>query len=459
MTFADIDECQTNTHDCAADGGLCGNSEGGFTCGCVAGYSGDGRVCNPDKTVFFQPPANGTLSAKSAGASMRNGEVMAYGTTITFIAAPARGYRLSAWLGDCAGTDGGFCEAAATLNVSVGAVFADIDECETNTHDCAADGGRCENSEGGFACSCAAGYAGDGRTCVNTDKIVSFQPPANGTLFAESAGVPVRDGDAVTHGTTITFTAAPDAAYQLSMWTGDCAGISADASAGSASCEAAATVDVSVGATFDYIGRCARTGHLLFGAPPNLRCAPPTICPADYVADNDCLPAAPVGAGSSPMILPDAANLPSACERVFGGRMRGAEGGPATCSNIDHNGTFCIVGSRAAFPCRGLFKHVWQCNTYNRPALNMFFLRRALRGRNKHGSRARMRERNSGRAAVRRLCRRPAKLNSASPRPAAPQVNFPPAPGGGARRTGIRSAPACSAKMPRLAGDKTGTPG
>ena len=370
VTFADIDECQTNAHDCAAGGGFCDNTEGGFVCGCVAGYSGDGRSCDADKTVSFQPPANGTLSAKSAGASMRNGQAMAYGTTITFTAAPDHGYRLSAWLGDCAGDLS--CEVIATLHVSVGAVFADIDECQTNTHDCAADGGRCDNTEGGFACGCAAGYAGDGRTC-DADKTVSFQPPANGTLYAESAGVPVRDGDAVTRGTTITFTAAPDAAYQLSMWTGACAGTSADASAESSSCETVATLDVSVGAAFAYIGRCAAPGHLLFGAPPNLRCAPPTICPADYAADNDCLPAAPAKADSSPLILPDAANLPNACERVFGGRMRSAGGGPAMCSNVDHNGTFCIVGSRAAFPCQGLFKHVWQCNTYNRPALNMFF--------------------------------------------------------------------------------------
>ena len=44
------------------------------------------------------------------------------------------------------------------------------------------------------------------------------------------------------------------------------------------------------------------------------------------------------------------------------------------CSGIDKNDTFCIVGSDDAFPCRGLYKHVVQCNSeFSRPALNSFF--------------------------------------------------------------------------------------
>ena len=49
-------------------------------------------------------------------------------------------------------------------------------------------------------------------------------------------------------------------------------------------------------------------------------------------------------------------------------------GNAHVCSEIDANDTFCIVGSRGAFPCRGLFKHVALCNSvHNRPALNPFF--------------------------------------------------------------------------------------
>ena len=248
--FADIDECATNTHDCAAGGGRCDNSEGGFTCSCVAGHSGDGRTCDADKTVSFQPPANGTLSAAGAGAAIRSGETATHGTTITFTAAPDSGYRFSVWFGDCAGDLS--CEAVATLNVSVGAIFADIDECRENTHNCAAGGGRCDNTGGGFTCSCVAGYSGDGRTC-DADKTVSFQPPANGTLSAAGAGVAIRSGETATHGTTITFTAAPDSGYRFSVWFGDCAG--------DLSCEAVATLNVSVGAIFADIDECRENTH------------------------------------------------------------------------------------------------------------------------------------------------------------------------------------------------------
>ena len=377
VTFADIDEClKPSDNTCAAeeDGGFCANTEGSYTCGCSAGYSGDEMTCHADKTVSFQQPANGTLSAAGAGLSIQDGKTTRHGTRVIFTAAPDDGYQVSAWFGDCAGAETigvpTICVVDATAHVSAGVTFNDIDECLTNKHDCAATGGFCANTEGRFGkftCTCDAGYTGDGRIC-HADLLVSFQPPANGTLSAAGARGPIQDGETTARGTTITFTAAPDAAYQLSMWTGDCAGTSVDASAGSFSCEAVATLDVSVGALFAYTGRCAVSGHLLFGAPPNLRCAPPTICPSGYTADNDCLTAADA---NSP--LPAAANEPNACERVFGGRMRAAEGGQAVCSQIDRNDTFCIVGSQFAFPCRGLFKHVWTCNTLNRPALNPFF--------------------------------------------------------------------------------------
>ena len=377
-TFKDINECEANTDNCAAeaDGGVCTNTDGGFTCGCLPGYSGKEQVCRANKTISFLPSAHGTLSAEGAGVSIQDGRAAAHGTTITFTAKPDPGYQVSVWLGVCAGTAAtvAYCKAAATVHVSAGATFKDINECEANTDNCAAeaDGGLCTNTDGGFICGCLPGYSGKEQVC-RANKTISFLPSAHGTLFAESEGVTLRNGNTAAHGTTITFTAAPDAGYQLSMWTGDCDGTFVDASAGSFSCEAAATVDVSVGATFVYTGRCAVSGHLLFGAPRDLRCAPPTICPTNYIADNDCLPAAPAETGSNSPRLPDAANGPNACARVFGGRMRTAGGGQTVCSNIDRNDTFCIVGSRAAFPCRGLFKHVWTCNTDNRPALNPFF--------------------------------------------------------------------------------------
>ena len=60
------------------------------------------------------------------------------------------------------------------------------------------------------------------------------------------------------------------------------------------------------------------------------------------------------------------------CAALFGGGEKD-EGGGRVCSGVDAAGTFCIVGSRDAFPCRGLFRHVWRCNReHHRPAENPF---------------------------------------------------------------------------------------
>ena len=76
-------------------------------------------------------------------------------------------------------------------------------------------------------------------------------------------------------------------------------------------------------------------------------------------------------------LYPDLDYRSSALCGALGGVLQtvAVSGGNAhVCSEIDANDTFCIVGSRGAFPCRGLFKHVALCNSvYNRPALNPFF--------------------------------------------------------------------------------------
>ena len=687
VEFSDIDECETEADNCAAVGGRCDNTEGKFICSCVSGYSGDGVTCNAHKTVSFPPVENGTIFAVGAGISLQSGATATHGTTITFTATPAHGYRLSIWFGDCAGDFA--CEVVATMNVSVSASFTDIDECKTGEHDCAAVGGRCNNGEGGiFSCECAPGYSGNGRIC-HADKTISFQPPANGTLSASDAGGPIQNGNAATHGTMINFTATPNTGYQISAWFGDCAGTTgnscevdatmhvsvsvtfgcasgyssgdgftchadktvsfpppangtlfATTSAGAAiqdgdttthgmtitftaapddtyqisawvgdcagtngnSCEVAATMNISVSVTFGcapgysgdgqicnadknieiislsngmilatyvepylseqiahspvkngekvphgatvrfraipdsgvsgsdfyvrqwtgdcdnqqrlaapsneralslaeqicelpadkdlrvgaiferawrvslstppngtvsarikggdaikplrnavrhettviytavpndtfYIsgwkpGRaggchekyetpdiksgdareceavadsvlfrtsapepivaplpclaipgarsatmnkceCETDGHFIFGALPSLFCAPPTMCPQGYTGSDCIRPSAPPAAARAE--TPEAVNEPDACRNIFGGQMRTAGNNQMVCSDVDLNDTFCIVGSQDAFPCQGLFNHIWKCNQVNRPALNPFF--------------------------------------------------------------------------------------
>ena len=110
---------------------------------------------------------------------------------------------------------------------------------------------------------------------------------------------------------------------------------------------------------------CADERHLIFGEGENRFCAPPTICPTDYTNENnDC-----INHDAGP--LPAYANSPEGCKKVFGGRGRKIAG-ETVCLGLDIQGTFCVVNSRDAFPCRGLFKHARTCNGYNRPALNPF---------------------------------------------------------------------------------------
>ena len=241
VEFSDIDECAMETHSCAAEGGECANTAGAYSCDCVSGYSGDGSVCESDKRVSLLSSAHGSLSADPAEA------VVSHGTTVTFTAAPASGYEVSVWLADCAGASGLECALTLTLDVSIGVEFSDIDECATETHSCAAEGGVCVNTAGSYDCDCVSGYSGDGYVC-ESDKRVSLLAAANGSLSADHVG-------AVSHGTTVTFTAAPASGYEVSVWLADCAGSSG------LECALTVTLDVSVGVEFSDIDECALETH------------------------------------------------------------------------------------------------------------------------------------------------------------------------------------------------------
>ena len=42
----------------------------------------------------------------------------------------------------------------------------DVNECESDSHNCS-ENGMCLNFPGGYTCSCAAGYTGDGFNCTS----------------------------------------------------------------------------------------------------------------------------------------------------------------------------------------------------------------------------------------------------------------------------------------------------
>jgi len=45
LDYTDIDECATNNGGCSAQAS-CSNFDGGFTCTCQSGYTGDGVTCS-----------------------------------------------------------------------------------------------------------------------------------------------------------------------------------------------------------------------------------------------------------------------------------------------------------------------------------------------------------------------------------------------------------------------------
>ena len=60
LIFADLDECNTNTHNCDVNAD-CVNAVGSYSCMCKAGYTGDGQSCNGKKQThelkIILPPA------------------------------------------------------------------------------------------------------------------------------------------------------------------------------------------------------------------------------------------------------------------------------------------------------------------------------------------------------------------------------------------------------------------
>ena len=70
---------------------------------------------------------------------------------------------------------------------------------------------------------------------------------------------------------------------------------------------------------------------------------------------------------------------------TFGGTPSDAGDG-RVCKGLDADGTFCILDSVLAFPCRGLFKRARYCNLeHNRPLLNPFTCGRVCASGNARG--------------------------------------------------------------------------
>ena len=177
---------------------------------------------------------------------------------------------------------------------------------------------------------------------------VSLSLSAGGTVsvsWAEDSDV--QDGEGFPPGgATVTFTALPDDGYELTLWTGACAGDSVS----DARCVLAVTMDATVGAEFGCLNGAGADG----------------VCECDsgHRRINE-------------ICVHETESLPeneATCANVFGGDwvdLSAEHGdGKGVCSGIDINDTFCLTGTVSALPCLGLFNHVRSCNFLGRPALD-----------------------------------------------------------------------------------------
>ena len=168
-------------------------------------------------------PDNGTLSAENAdGETLQSGDIEREGITVIYTAQPDSGFYLLEWSGACA------------------------------EHPAA------EPSERGLSQTCELTLTAETTVGATFERAwqITFDPqPPNGALSARSKdGKTLRPGDIVREGTTVIFTAQPDAEHYLLAWIGDCGGsaVAAPSEHGlSITCELLASAATRVGANFN----------------------------------------------------------------------------------------------------------------------------------------------------------------------------------------------------------------
>ena len=239
------------------------------------------------------------------------------GGTVTFTATPAIGWEVSAWEGDVGDCVAPALECAAAVNKDL---FVTVR------------------------------FAPLARATVG----VAYETaPEGGELSAELPGE-----NFAFEGATVTFTATPMAGWTIAAWEGDASG---QCSASSLICVLIAGSDLSVGVRFgerDCVAKNREESGSACGE-----------CKTGYGEMGGYCISKTGDFGTIPQL--------EICRALQGGgeaaRLEG-DGEMKVCSDVDANGTFCILDSVDGLPCRGLFRHVLRCNVgFNRLALNPFF--------------------------------------------------------------------------------------
>ena len=314
-----LDGGATSCDVCGNGGARAGDDSN--ACACVGHHTGE--LCEvPPRVVSVTMSDDGALSAEWDGVALGVGDDVPDGAQVTFAAVPVSGYYVSVWTDACADNpntgghgDGGRkeCVVSADGDVTVGAVFADINECEDANK---VNGGcglesefRCVNQVGAArtcericrnagvrqsddACECVNNYTGD--FCEVPPRGVSWTSASDGALWAEWDGMTLDIGDDVPNGARVTFIATPTVGFYVSGWAGDClnnptatTGENDDAGGTAKTCVATADDSgVNAGATFGAVRDCGDENRE--GADGVLVCGVCSVNYEDYNSDGDC---------------------------------------------------------------------------------------------------------------------------------------------------------------------------
>ena len=335
-------------------------------------------------TVAFSPARlvmfDGALASLD-GESIDNGDYVADGALVTFSAlVPADDFYVHSWTGSGAECSGGQCVLTATMALFVTVHFGRDQcasmECGANTE--CRDENHLTADDAANLCSCAPDYTlVEGGGCQAT-QYATGRPSAavfeNGivslswTAPAEPVSGYVILRQTVASGIYASLTVAADLSY-----------VDEDAPPG-------ATVRYKIQAEVAGVNTPESQESPALTIPPAADCRAMNRAPGSrpQFCDRGCM----ILEGAQFMELEPGGKCLHWLRDDFGGMsqadvclalrrkndqiLEGVE--QRVCSGIDKIDTFCILDSTFALPCRGLLKHVLQCNlAYNRPAEDMFF--------------------------------------------------------------------------------------
>ncbi|CAH1250407.1 MATN2 [Branchiostoma lanceolatum] len=187
----DLNECARGTDNCHVHAS-CTNTNGGFSCSCDAGYTGNGVTCRAVQCPTLSAPASLVLSSTSATSyrdvvrfTCNQGYAGLVGASSTTCRSDGTWSSSVPTCNDvnecdedqhgceqtCLNIVGSFtcgCDSSFLLNPDE-KTCSDLDECTEGLHDCEQ---TCQNIVGGFSCGCESGFLldADGKTCSDINE-------------------------------------------------------------------------------------------------------------------------------------------------------------------------------------------------------------------------------------------------------------------------------------------------